>query len=130
MLIASFTRTDEIYVLGSEFSVNPSADEKARALFSSAGYRELLYLHNHPSTNLFSLADIDTFVTYAQIGLLSVVTNQGEVYILHKTRRYDYQRARGLLLALFEETHGDFERMTALFLHRCKEVGIDYGKSK
>ena len=43
-----------------------------------------MYLHNHPSTSTFSMADIDTFITQACIGLMSVVTNQGEVYILHK----------------------------------------------
>lgn len=130
LAILSFANVDEIYVLGTENEVNPAENEKACVAFLSSGYRELMYLHNHPSTSTFSMADIDTFVTQGCIGLMSVVTNQGEVYILHKTRRYTYQKARELLFSIREAANEDIEKTVAMFLHDCGKAGIDYGKAK
>ena len=103
---------------------------KARMAFLTSGYRELMYLHNHPSTSTFSMADIDTFITQACIGLMSVVTNQGEVYILHKNHRYTYQQVRELLFSIKEIANEDIEETIDLFLRNCGKVGIDYGKAK
>lgn len=130
LAILSFANMDEIHVLGNEDEVNPETDMKARAAFLSSRYGELMYLHNHPSTNIFSMADIDTFITQGGIGLISVVTNQGEVYILHKNHRYTYEKARALLFLIREAVSEDIEKMVAMFLRDCKEAGIDYGKAK
>ena len=130
LAILSFANMDEIHVLGNEDEVNPETNMKARAAFLSSRYGELMYLHNHPSTNIFSMADIDTFITQGGIGLISVVTNQGEVYILHKNHRYTYEKARDLLFLIREAVSEDTEKMVAMFLRDCKEAGIDYGKAK
>ena len=130
LAILSFANMDEIHVLGNEDEVNPETDMKARAAFLSSRYGELMYLHNHPSTNIFSMADIDTFITQGGIGLISVVTNQGEVYILHKNHRYTYEKARDLLFLIREAVSEDTEKMIDMFLRDCKKAGIDYGKAK
>lgn len=130
LAILSFANVDEIHVLGNETEVKPAKDMKARMAFLTSGYRELMYLHNHPSTSTFSMADIDTFITQACIGLMSVVTNQGEVYILHKNHRYTYQQVRELLFSIKEIANEDIEKTIDLFLRNCGKVGIDYGKAK
>ena len=93
----------------------------------------MAYLHNHPSTNRFSLADIHTFFLQAQIGPMSIVKNQGEVYVLHKTRKYDYNKTR----EIFDTICADFlanklshnEAVTSFFLEAAKG-GIEYGTSR
>ena len=124
--------TKKELVLGGEFSVDPSISPAACSLFSSAGYKQLMYLHNHPSANKFSFADIMEFVRNGPIGLLSVATNQGEVHILYKTIDYSFHKARKIFTeiyqqyALHEIEHTDAVKM---FLKRCKEGGIVYAKS-
>ena len=61
----------------------------------------LVNLHNHPSTNNFSLADIATFVQAREIGLMSVVTNQAEVYMLLKSYDFNYRKVFELGLKVY-----------------------------
>lgn len=121
---------EKIRIFGDEFEVNPSNEPKAIVIFNQAKRREIMYLHNHPSTNSFSLADIDTFISEGKIGLLSVVTNQGEAYILYKTIQYDYASVRRLLIDLYNNCNGDADIMLNKFLKKCEKVGIIYAKSK
>ena len=130
LAILSFANTDEIHVLGNEVGVNPKNNMEACSAFISNGYGALMYLHNHPSTSTFSMADIDTFITHGGIGLMSVVTNQGEVYILHKNCRYRYEKVRKLLFSIRERMNGDIDKIVDEFLRVCGKVGIDYGKAK
>ncbi|MBR2215604.1 MAG: hypothetical protein IJ849_07605 [Selenomonadaceae bacterium] len=126
----NFSKSRKTRVLGLESYVNPASSPEAYGILTSSDVGEVMYLHNHPSTKKFSLADIDTFISGRNIGLLSVVTNQGEVYILHKSRDYSYRSVRLLLLHIYDECFGDTDKMVSMFLHTCGKVGIDYGKSK
>lgn len=130
LAILSFANTDEIHVLGTETRVDPTTNAKACTSFFSSRYGELMYLHNHPKTGLFSMMDIDTFITQGAIGLMSVVTNQGEVYILHKNHRYNYEKVRNLLLSICKTVNRDSDRTVEMFLSECRKVGVDYGKAK
>ena len=125
-----FAKARRFRVLGTENYVNPALSPEAYGICSAAEPSGVAYLHNHPSTRKFSLADIDTFVGERYIGLISVVTNQGEVYILHKGAKYSYRVVRELMLQIYDECKGDTDMMVELFLHRCGKAGISYGKSK
>lgn len=126
----NFVKLQKVRVLGSENYVDPTSSPEACGIFTSADAGEIMYLHNHPSTKKFSLADIDTFISERNIGLMSVVTNQGEVYILHKSEKYSYRSVRLLMLHIYDECKGDVDKMVDMFLHMCGKAGIDYGKSK
>ena len=131
--ILSLSSQKSVRILGDEFSVNPSNDIEAQSMFLQAKRKELLYLHNHPSTNIFSLADIMEFIKYGQIGLLSVITNQGEIYILHKSVNYDYNRSRDLFSNTYIKYQNnllDFNQTVHYFLKQCYKGGIYYEKSK
>ncbi|GHU41507.1 hypothetical protein FACS1894111_03900 [Clostridia bacterium] len=75
-------------------------DVDMAVLRSNAFDYEIAYLHNHPSTSKFSYTDIYTFIDDNKLRLMSVVTNQGEVYIISKNEKYE----RKSVVALFNET--------------------------
>lgn len=123
----------EVQILGDEFSVSPASNPFAVSVITNAERQSLIYLHNHPSTNSFSVGDIDTFICEGTIKAMSVVTNQGEVYVLNKTRNYDYNKARNLMADVFNSFDGkeiDNIEFVKRFIKRCDEGGIEYAKSK
>lgn len=120
-------------VLGSENHVDPSSSPEAVSLFNTAGKNELFYLHNHPSTKKFSFSDVMEFIRFAQIGIMAVVTNQGEVYIMHKSSRYSFEKAQ----AVFNDVYTDYAKgkindieAVDRFLKNCGKGGIDYARSR
>ncbi|GHV49146.1 hypothetical protein FACS189499_10010 [Clostridia bacterium] len=123
--------TDEVAdTLGSESRVDLSDNPSAVALLRNSKARELVYLHNHPSTKNFSLSDIDTFVCDSQVGIMTVVTNQGEVYALKKNGRYSFIEAKNMLTEILKELHADnnysHAEVVRKFLKESRKVGIDY----
>ncbi len=124
--------SQKVVVLGDEFSVNPSKNPAAHALFNKANRKGIMYLHNHPSTNRFSFADIMEFVRNGPIALLSVVTNQGGVHILYKTGKYSFERARTIfseIYTLYQQNKIEHNEAVKLFLKQCEKGGIIYAKS-
>lgn len=125
--------SSEVQVLGSEFVVSPGKSPFAVSVLINAERQSLIYLHNHPSTNSFSVGDIDTFVCERAIKAMSVVTNQGEVYVLNKLENYSFEGTRELLMSIYNHfPDGDIDDkdFVKIFLSRCREGGIEYAKSK
>lgn len=132
LLIDDLNFKSEVSVLGEEFVVSPGKNPFAVSVITNAERQSLVYLHNHPSTNNFSVGDIDTFVCEGAIKTITVVTNQGEVYALNKLKNYDYNKTREILTEIFKSFPGgeiDDKDFAAEFLKRCDEGGIEYGKS-
>lgn len=133
LLIDSVDFRSETCVYGDEFAVIPSKSPFAVSIIGNAQPYSLVYMHNHPSTNIFSVADIDTFICERAIKTMSVVTNQGEVYILNKLPEYDYNKTRKLLFDIFTELDIDETKrkeFVSRFLKQCQKGGIEYAKSK
>lgn len=124
----------DVTVLGDEFGVNPNNNPFAVSVVGNAKPNSLAFLHNHPSTNNFSIADIDTFIGNKNIGLMSVVTNQGEVYVMHKNKKYSYHKSRSILTSalytLKEQDKYSDDNLVNMFLKESYKGGIDYAKSK
>ena len=124
----------EVQILGEEFVVSPAKNPFAVSVVCHAERQSLVYLHNHPSTNNFSVADIDTFICEGSIKAMSVITNQGEVYVLNKKSNYEYNKARQLMASVFnsfdDNSEIDNNEFVSRFLKRCDEGGIEYAKSK
>ncbi|MBR3623473.1 MAG: hypothetical protein IKN43_09035 [Selenomonadaceae bacterium] len=121
-----------IRVLGNEFRVDPNTHPQAISLFSRSNRQEIMYLHNHPSTNSFSLVDIMAFISQGEISLLSVVTNQGEVYILYKSSKYDFSVSSELFKEIYMNYQaGVLEHGAAVkkFLKICMKGGVIYAES-
>lgn len=122
-----------IKVLGDETGVNPMSNPSVYSMLAQASAHSLAFLHNHPSTNSFSLADIGTFIQTKELGIISVVTNQGEVHILNKSINYDFGYAVSLAKRAYnryaskELSHNQAVR---LFLKNCYKGGIVYERGK
>lgn len=129
--ILSFSKgTRKEFVPGTIGSVGINiSDFDAYHLFVSAQVNEIYYLHNHPSGSSFSLTDIMTFIGHPQIGLLSVVTNQGKVFMLHKTSKYDYNKTQEIfdeVLAKANSRKYTQQQAVREFLKRCSAGGVQY----
>lgn len=133
LLIEDLDFKSEVKILGSEFVVSPGKNPFAVSVIAHAERQSLVYLHNHPSTNTFSVGDIDTFVCERAIKVMSVVTNQGEVYILNKLANYNFSRVRELLTSVytsFPKGEIDDKEFVIRFLKICRKGGIEYAKAK
>lgn len=122
-----------VRILGTETGVNPFSSPEGCSALSLAGRYTLAFLHNHPSTNNFSLADIATFVQAREIGLMSVVTNQAEVYMLLKSYDFNYRKVFELGLKVYDAySAGEFSHEEAVkaFLRNCIQWGVNYERSK
>ncbi len=99
---------------------------------------DLVFSHNHPSTNNFSLMDIAIFLIDEYIGTSTVVTNQGQIYILHKTASFSYNKARDLLNQIYDqydlgnEPVNEEKQIKAAreLVKIIGKVGVWYGTSK
>lgn len=133
LFIEDLQFSSEVQVLESEFVVSPGKSPFAVSVLLNAGRQSLIYLHNHPSTNTFSVGDIDTFVCERAIKVMSVVTNQGEVYVLNKLENYSFDGTRKLLNSIynhFPDGEIDDKDFVKMFLARSREGGIEYAKAK
>lgn len=130
-VILNLVASRKVVIMGDESSVKAGASPEATGLFFSSKERELMYLHNHPKGSSFSLNDIVTFLSDDRIRLLSVVTNQGAVYVLHKREGYNYKKAYSLIreIMLKYKQSSEYSYVIKAFLRQCKKVGIDYVKS-
>ena len=61
LMISDLSFNSYVTIQGEEFKVSPGENPFAVSFISHAQDYSLAYLHNHPSTNNFSLGDIDTF---------------------------------------------------------------------
>ena len=89
-----YTSEKTPFVFGDTVHVDLENDINVQMIKKKSYAFELAVGHNHPSTSNFSFADIDYFISNDYYGLMSVVSNQGEVYILLKTSNYDYDKIR------------------------------------
>ena len=133
LMISDLNFNSYVTILGEEFKVSPGKNPFAVSFIARSESYSLVYLHNHPSTNLFSIGDIDTFVCEKAIKTMSVVTNQGEVYIMNKTADYSFGKAKALLNSVhdsFTEKDIDDKEFVNRFLKKSREGGIEYVKAK
>lgn len=133
LLIGDLNFKEVTRLMGGEFNVAPSENPFAVSRIAHADRQSLVYMHNHPSTNNFSVGDIDTFICERAVKTITVVTNQGEVYALNKLKSYDHTKSRAILTDILNSFPlGEFEdkEFVAEYLKRCREGGVEYGKSK
>lgn len=116
---------------GSEHEVDICSDTVSNHLIVSARKCAVIILHNHPSTQTLSIADIRLFLYYTAIKMIVAVTNQGNIHYLSKDDDYDYEKARTLYNDCVEGLDGssaskDFYLSGLMFLSRCSEAGLFY----
>lgn len=117
--------------LGTEHEVDILADTLSNHMIVSRKSIAVVVLHNHPSTQTFSLQDIHFFIMHPMIEVIVVVSNQGTVHYLKRDADFDYKDA----FHLFKECIEGLEKASAAtemymasltFLAKCSEVGLFY----
>ena len=117
--------------LGTEHDVDVLSDTLSNHMIVSSQSVAVVLLHNHPSTQTFSLEDVQFFVQHPMLTVIVVVSNQGTVHYLKRDKDFDY----GKVVVLFKECiHGlkrnspssEVYMATLTFLAKCSEAGLYY----
>lgn len=76
-------------ILGTEVSVDLKTNPEIFAKMIMAGKNTYMFVHNHPSTGTFSAEDFKVFCRYSSLYMISVVGNDGSVYVFRKLAEFD-----------------------------------------
>lgn len=117
-------------IFGSTNEVDINNSIEAQTFFRDSYEREIVLMHNHPSTKGFSYADIGYFISNDYLELMTVVSNQGEVHCLRKMPNFDF----ALSQKIYKENYLRFDpdqqiEMVRDFIKSCKKGGIAYARS-
>ena len=116
---------------GTEHEVDVRADTLSNHILVSQKTVAVVVLHNHPSTQTFSIQDIRFFIEFSVKEVMVVVSNQGTIHYLRREENYNLKKAA----ALFNECVENLEKDSPLteiylaslsFLAKSSEVGIYY----
>lgn len=116
---------------GTEHEVDVRADTLSNHILVSRESVAVIVLHNHPSTQTFSIQDIRFFIEFSVLEVMVVVSNQGTVHYLKREESYDLKKAAALFNECVENLKKDsplteIYLAALLFLARSSEVGIYY----
>lgn len=114
--------------LGDEHEVNVFLSPNAVSMSDHAEDKSLFLAHNHPSTQDFSYSDLGVFLMNDSIGGISVVSNTGDVHIIFKSEKYNFDRAYELMVSI-KSQYGSYDSevdrlIVKEFLKNSKKVGI------
>ncbi|MCM1089273.1 MAG: hypothetical protein NC413_00350 [Muribaculum sp.] len=117
--------------LGTEHDVDVLSDTLSNHMIVSEKSVAVVLLHNHPSTQTFSLQDIQFFVQHPMIEVMTIVSNQGTVHYMKRDKNYDYAKTFELFSACVGRIDGKASSvemyMASLeFLAKCSEAGLYY----
>jgi hypothetical protein len=113
----------DIMVNGTEEGVTLKGEKKACELLCTAPKNSLLFFHNHPKNSLFSEKDLESFMTSDAIWMMSVVCNNGRLYFLIKTDKYNREKALAYYEQIFETGEKDSVHE---FIRTCGKAGLDF----
>lgn len=117
---------------GTEHNVDVCSDTESYHLLLFAQNVMVAMLHNHPSTQTFSIQDLLFFYHYSNVKIMVVVSNQGKVHYLVKETSYDSKK----FFELFQHFNATIENKqsfrsvyaaTQKLLKDCGKAGILYG---
>lgn len=89
-------------------------------------------IHSHPTGYMFSLRDVTTFASDGDLSIMTVVGNNGKVYVLQKTDLFDVSGYIGYLkeqLRLYPDFQDSIDKYVAFMegvLNGAKEYGFEY----
>lgn len=89
-------------------------------------------IHSHPTGYMFSLRDITTFASDGDLSIMTVVGNNGKVYVFQKTALFDVSGYIGYLkerISLYPDFQDSIDKYVAFMegvLNGAKEYGFDY----
>jgi hypothetical protein len=113
----------DVMVDGTEEGVTLKGKQKAYELLCTAPKNSLLFFHNHPKNSLFSEKDLESFMISDAIWMMSVVCNNGRLYFLIKTDKYNREKALVYYEHIFENGK---KNSVQEFIRTCGKVGLNF----
>ena len=77
--------------------------------------KSIMLCHNHPGQSYFSMQDIRKFLQYGSIRSMTVVTNQGKVWVISKTDKFESKAAYAKLIELSRRYGKDMDLIVDKF---------------
>lgn len=108
-------------VYGTENTVDFAKSHETELLLKLSPERSLDVLHNHPKGSTFSFDDIAFFVNTGSVRSLTIVTNQGKVMYLTKTKSIDAKEVNKALFRL------DFANDVSKNIDNMSRIMYNYG---
>ena len=127
MGITSLAFEGVLYSKGSTEFVGVTPQMESYRLHLSIG--DGVIMHNHPATRAFSFMDIGYFISKPQIGIITIVSNQGDVHVMRKMENFSSAECIEYLKQLRVKYKDDFDAIVREFLKTCRKVGIIYVRS-
>ena len=115
------------FVKGEQDSVDIEKDAASYHWLRSRSDGSIMLCHNHPGQSYFSLPNVVTFLQNDSIGIMSIVTNQGKMWTISKTSKYDYSKAIGELLQHKNASEDEWDEIIDRFLKNGYTCGIERG---
>ena len=115
------------FVKGNQDSVDIEADADSYHWLRTKSERSIMLMHNHPGQSYFSMNDLSLFMHYDSVGIMSITTNQGKVWYIHKTVQFDIDSARRAAQNAFAEANGNKSKAVEIFLKKCYGYGVERG---
>ena len=118
------TREKLEFVKGDQISVNVEADAASYHWLRSKPEKSVMLCHNHPGQSYYSMNDIRFFLIEESVGALSIVTNQGKVWSISKTDKFERDTAISGLAKFYVECGKDADETIDKFLKSGYTYGI------
>lgn len=116
------------FVKGDQASVDVEKDATSYHWLRAKKSNSVMVCHNHPGQSYFSMNDISVFMHYNSVGAMSIVTNQGKVWTISKTAKFDFAAAKESMNRAIAESSGNKDRAIEIFLKECYNYGVERGE--
>lgn len=113
------------FVKGDQTSIDIEKDAASYHWLRSKSPGSIMLCHNHPGLSYFSLQDVAVFLKNDSIGTMSIVTNQGKVWTISKTARFDYDAAFAELYKYRGVSEKEWDDVIDSFLKNGYTYGIE-----
>ena len=110
-------------ILGSGWHVYLAHNPNALPMIEESPPFTLAFLHNHPDGSPFSFRDIQTFLVYDSLCVLTAIGNNGCVHVLIK--QPDKTIDPGVVMWEYEQYRQSGLTMQK-FLNECEKLGLEY----
>ena len=71
--------------------------------------------------------DISVFMRYSSIRTMSIVTNQGKVWQISKTSKFNFDEAKASMVRAIAASDGNKDQAIEVFLKECYNYGVERG---
>ncbi len=120
---------DTWLIMGERNNIEMKHNPEAYEAMISHGKNTLMFMHNHPSTSTFSGTDFKTFCNYDSLYFMTVVGNDGSVWVLTKQNGFDSGAALSYYAELAKKYNmykNNGTRAMKELLKNCDKIGLSY----